>query len=139
MKILKPLLLVLSTLIILFCGTMMLTQSSCITTPKVSTPVVKLDNKVGRAFEKETIINLVITINEKIPPETVVLKSDINRVVKLIQDLIEDAGYNKTEYTFKWWICDENNFRIYVEITPKYWTETIFKFDGIYQYNDNDV
>ena len=117
----------------------MLTQSSCITTPKVSTPVVKLDNKVGRAFEKETIINLVITINEKIPPETVVLKSDINRVVKLIQDLIEDAGYNKTEYTFKWWICDENNFCTYIEITPKYWTETIFKFDGIYQYNDNDV
>ena len=131
MKILKPLLLVLSVITILFSTTMMImtTPSSCTKTPTAAV-----------AAEKEKINALVANINEKIPADKVVLKSDIDRIAKLIPYLIESAGYNKSQYTFEWEVCPYNHFHTKIVITSRYLNETeVFEIEGKYQYSDNNV
>lgn len=140
MKTLKPLTVLtvtLSALTILFFGTLITTQSSCTKTPTVSAPVVAMQS----VDEASKVVNkLVASINEKISPQKVVLKSDIPRIAKLIPYLIEGVGYTKSEYLFKHWVCENYHFHTAIKITPKNMSKPeVFEIDGKYAYSDNDV
>jgi len=151
---LKQLLLVLSSITILFFGTAIMTGcSSCTDFTKTMSPmsitgavtkaiaaaevqeVATLEEK--KNLEKATLIQLVKTLNEKIPKGTVISKSNTDRIIKLMRYFIEGAGYSKSEYTLKWWVCRNNHFHTLLKIIPKY-LDAVIIVDGRYDYNNKN-
>ena len=141
MKILKPLLLVLSAITIIF-STTFLTTTSCTATPaaaSVLTIDVDTDVVAKQRLEKQTMMALTIKFNRLIPKGTVVTKSDIPRVTDLLKYIIESAGYSKSEYILRTWVCPQNHFHTDIKIKLKHWDNLWAKFDGIYAYNNNEI
>ena len=117
---------------------MLYNLSSRITTPEVSSVVIA-ENTAAQAAEKAEILKLIAKINEMIPPESTVLKSDILRIVKLIPYLIESANYNTGEYSFMCWVCTNYRFHILARIQLKTSPKTIIRIEGQYKYNNNVI
>ena len=137
---LRNLTIIITAFLTLYCSAITLSVlSSCTKTPEVAAPVVvSLADSI--AAEKEIIAKLVANINEKVPPHKIVLKSDIDRIAKLMRYLIESAGYDDFEYTFDWKVCKNNHFHTAIVITPKYLNESqIFEIAGRYTYSKNDI